>query len=100
MVVFDDTAPIDKKLMLYPHQISWKDGVPVPEKKEGSPIELSKSWEEPLTSEGRAFINAINGQHGPTDGQEGLKVLKVLQRAQASMDNYSHPSQKKSLLSP
>ena len=96
MVVFDDTAPIDKKLMLYPHKISWKDGVPVPEKKEGSPIDLSKSWEEPLTSEGRAFIDAINGQPALTDGQEGLRVLKVLQRAQASMDNYSHPSQKKS----
>jgi UDP-2-acetamido-3-amino-2,3-dideoxy-glucuronate N-acetyltransferase len=96
MVVFDDTAPIDKKLMLYHHKIYWKDGVPVPEKKEGSPIDLSKTWEEPLTSEGRAFINAINRQPALTDGQEGLRVLKVLQRAQASMDNYSHPSQKKS----
>ncbi len=96
MVVFDDTAPIDKKLMLYPHQISWKDGVPIPEKKDGSSIDLSKNWEEPLTSEGRAFINAINGQQALTDGQEGLRVLKVLQRAQASMDNNSHTSQKKS----
>jgi UDP-2-acetamido-3-amino-2,3-dideoxy-glucuronate N-acetyltransferase len=95
MVVFDDTAPIDKKLMLYPHKISWKDGAPVPEKKEGTPIKLSKIWEEPLTNEGRAFINAINGQPALTDGQEGLRVLKVLQRAQASMDNYSHPSPKK-----
>ncbi len=96
MVVFDDTAPIDKKLMLYPHQISWKGGVPISEKKEGSPIDLSKNWEEPLTSEGRAFINAINGQQAFTDGQEGLKVLKVLQRAQASMDNPGNSSQAKS----
>jgi UDP-2-acetamido-3-amino-2,3-dideoxy-glucuronate N-acetyltransferase len=96
MVVFDDTAPIDKKLMLYPHKISWKDGAPVPEKKKGSQIKLSKTWEEPLTSEGRAFIDAINGRPALTDGQEGLRVLKVLQLAQASMDNYSHPSQKKS----
>ncbi|MBC8284412.1 MAG: Gfo/Idh/MocA family oxidoreductase [Nitrospinae bacterium] len=96
MVVFDDTVPIDKKLMLYPHQISWKDGVPIPEKKEGSSIDLSKTWEEPLTSECRAFINAINGQQPLTDGQEGLRVLKVLQRAQASMDNNSPPSKEKS----
>jgi UDP-2-acetamido-3-amino-2,3-dideoxy-glucuronate N-acetyltransferase len=95
MVVFDDTAPIDKKLMLYPHKISWKDGIPVPEKNKGSQIDLSKTWEEPLTSEGRAFIDAINGQPAITDGQEGLTVLKVLQRAQASMDNNCRPSQKK-----
>ena len=96
MVVFDDTAPIDKKLMLYPHQISWKGGVPIPEKKEGSPIDLSQNWEEPLTSECRAFIDAINGQPALTDGPEGLRVLKVLERAQASMDNHSPPSQQKS----
>jgi UDP-2-acetamido-3-amino-2,3-dideoxy-glucuronate N-acetyltransferase len=95
MVVFDDTAPIDKKLMLYPHQISWKGGVPIPEKKDGAPIDLSKTWEEPLTSEARAFINAINGQQALTDGQEGLRVLKVLKRAQASMDNRNHTSTEK-----
>jgi UDP-2-acetamido-3-amino-2,3-dideoxy-glucuronate N-acetyltransferase len=95
MVVFDDTAPIDKKLMLYPHQISWKGGVPVPEKKEGSPIDLSKNWEEPLNKEGRAFIDAINGKQSLTDGPEGLRVLKVLQRAQVSMDKNSYPSPKK-----
>ena len=34
MVVFDDTAAIDQKLVLYSHRISWKNGVPSPEKKE------------------------------------------------------------------
>jgi UDP-2-acetamido-3-amino-2,3-dideoxy-glucuronate N-acetyltransferase len=96
MVVFDDTAAIDKKLMLYPHQISWKGGVPVPEKKEGYPIDLSANWEEPLTKEGRTFIDAIGGKLALTDGPEGLRVLKVLQRTQASMDDNSDPSPKKS----
>jgi UDP-2-acetamido-3-amino-2,3-dideoxy-glucuronate N-acetyltransferase len=95
MVVFDDTAPVDKKLMLYPHNIFWKDGVPISEKKEGSPIDLAKNWEEPLISEGRAFIDAINGQPAITDGQEGLRVLKVLQRAQATMDNNAPPRKEK-----
>ncbi|MDC0947117.1 Gfo/Idh/MocA family oxidoreductase [Nitrospinaceae bacterium] len=95
MVVFDDTAPIEKKLMLYPHKIFWKDGVPVPEKKEGSPIDLAKNWQEPLISEGRAFIHAINGQPALTDGQEGLRVLKVLQSAQMSMDNNAFPRKEK-----
>jgi UDP-2-acetamido-3-amino-2,3-dideoxy-glucuronate N-acetyltransferase len=87
MVVFDDTAPIEKKLILYPHQISWKGGVPIPEKKEGAAIDLSETWEEPLNKEGRAFIDAINGKPALSDGAEGLRVLKVLQRVQASMDN-------------
>ncbi|MEK9628130.1 MAG: Gfo/Idh/MocA family oxidoreductase [Nitrospinota bacterium] len=95
MVVFDDTAPIEQKLMLYPHQISWKGGVPIPEKKDGSPIDLTNDWVEPLTNECRAFINAINGQQALTDGEEGLRVLKVLQRAQSSMDKVSDPAQKK-----
>jgi UDP-2-acetamido-3-amino-2,3-dideoxy-glucuronate N-acetyltransferase len=95
MVVFNDTAPINKKLMVYPHQISWKSGVPIPEKKEGTSIDLLKNWEEPLTSEGLAFINAVNGKQVITDGQEGLSVLKVLQRAQASMENNCRPSQEK-----
>ena len=37
MAVFDDTAPLEKKLILYPHNIIWKEGIPIPEKKEGIP---------------------------------------------------------------
>lgn len=86
MAVFDDTAPVDKKLILYPHQISYKGNIPIPEKKGGIPISLSETWEEPLSKEGRAFIDAINGKPSITDGQEGLRVLNVLQRVQAGMD--------------
>jgi UDP-2-acetamido-3-amino-2,3-dideoxy-glucuronate N-acetyltransferase len=64
MVVFDDTAPVEQKLVIYPHQIFWKSGTPVPEKKNGAPIDLTEIWEEPLGSAGRAFIDAINGQPG------------------------------------
>ncbi len=95
MVVFDDTAPVDQKLVLYPHHISWKDGVPSPEKKEGSPIDLTEQWKEPLKEEGRAFINSIHGKPTFTDGEEGLRVLKVLQRAQASMDNKTDSTRNK-----
>ena len=96
MIVFDDTAPISQKLILYPHQISWEGGIPIPEKKDGSCIDLSKNWVEPLTSEGRAFINAINGQKSLTDAEEGLRVLKVLQRAQTSMDKINNSTRGKS----
>ena len=62
MVVFDDTAPIDQKLVLYSHRITWKNGVPSPEMKEGTPIDLTKEWKEPLKEEGRAFIDSIHGK--------------------------------------
>jgi UDP-2-acetamido-3-amino-2,3-dideoxy-glucuronate N-acetyltransferase len=93
MAVFDDTVPIDQKLILYPHHISWENGIAVPDKKEGNPVNLTEQWKEPLMEEGRAFINAIHGEPTFTDGEEGLRVLNVLQRAQQSMDN-KNPSNK------
>ncbi|MBT3508709.1 MAG: Gfo/Idh/MocA family oxidoreductase [Nitrospina sp.] len=94
MIVFDDTVPTDQKLMMYPHQISWKNGIPIPDKKQGNPVDLTKQWKEPLMEEGRAFINSIHGKPAFTDGEEGLRVLKVLQRAQASMDNKNDSAKK------
>ena len=86
MVVFDDSAPPESKLTLYPHSIIWKNGLPVPEKKDGVHIDLSQDWEEPLFGECQAFINALSGSPCITDGEEGLKVLRVLQGAQECMD--------------
>ena len=71
MVVFDDSAPPESKLTLYPHSIIWKNGMPVPEKKDGVHIDLSQDWEEPLLCECRAFINALSGSPCITNGEEG-----------------------------
>jgi len=87
MIVFDDLAPAESKLTLYPHTIRWQGGIPVPEKKQGVPVDLSQKWTEPLASECKAFLGAVAGQPAVTDGEEGLRVLKVLQRAQESMDH-------------
>ncbi len=95
MVVFDDTAPVDQKLVLYSHKISWEGNIPVPEKREGVSIDLTEIWEEPLIREGRAFIDAINGKPALTDGSEGRRVLNVLHRAQKSMDTKGSLSEKK-----
>ena len=86
MAVFEDTAPKDKKLTLYPHKITWQNGIPVPERKDGIPVDLNSSWKEPLLEECRAFVNAIKGKPFITNGREGLKVLKVLHQSQLSMD--------------
>jgi len=84
MAVFNDMEPEDK-LLLYPHAINWRSGVPVPDKKEAIKVELEKT--EPLLSECKSFVQAVETRVPPfTDGQEGLNVLKVLTACQTSME--------------
>jgi UDP-2-acetamido-3-amino-2,3-dideoxy-glucuronate N-acetyltransferase len=92
MLVFDDTQPVDEKLVLYPHIINWKDGLPVAEKAAAITVCLSDQWEEPLKEECRAFIGAIStGQQPFTSGEEGLRVLHVLELSQKSMKEKDVP---------
>lgn len=84
MAVFDDGLPWGEKLKLYPHQVTWLNGVPHPEKAEvvNVPLEVS----EPLKLECQHFIDCITLNKKPrTDGFEGLQVLKVLDAAQKSL---------------
>ena len=91
MLVFDDTEPIDTKLVLYPHKINWKNGLPVPNKAESKPIDISPIWKEPLKAECEAFLTAIQTGSSPiTSGEEGLKVLKVLELSQHSLEQKEH----------
>lgn len=85
MAVFDDTRPWEEKLLLYPHEIRWENGAPVPARCEPVRVEVPQS--EPLRSECQHFLDCIaSGASPTTDGQEGLRVLKVLMDAQRSLD--------------
>ena len=87
MLVFDDTEPIEKKLVHYPHAINWQNGQPVPQKGEEAAIDLRDIWEEPLKAECKAFLNAIETNTKPlTSGEEGLRVLKILELSQHSLE--------------
>ncbi len=86
MVTFDDTAPVDQKIMVYPHNILWREGIPVPETKEGTAVDLTDTWEEPLKNECQAFLNSMQGESFHTTGEEAVRVLSVLQRCQQSLD--------------
>ena len=87
MMVFDDTQPVESKLVHYPNQITWKNGMPVPEKVDGNAIDLSDIWEEPLKAECRAFLDTIANDTQPlTSGEEGLRVLKILGICQQSIE--------------
>jgi UDP-2-acetamido-3-amino-2,3-dideoxy-glucuronate N-acetyltransferase len=85
MAVFDDTRPWGEKLLLYAHEIKWQDNVPVPAKAESEKLDIPQA--EPLRVECQQFLECIaNGKQPLTDGREGLKVLKVLNASQRSLD--------------
>ena len=86
MAVFDDTQPWEDKLLLYPHEIKWENNVPVPNKAEPEQVDIPQ--DEPLKAECDHFLTCLaNGQRPKTDGDEGLRVLKVLNSAQQALDN-------------
>lgn len=83
MAVFDDMSK--EKLFLYPHRIDWVDRIPVASKEEAEVVLVH--MEEPLKLECQHFLECIeNAQRPRTDGEEGLRVLKILQASQKSLD--------------
>src|SRR5690349_21268919 len=84
MAVFDDGLPWAEKLRIYPHRIDWRETMPVPQRAEARAIELVEG--EPLEFECRHFLECVaTGARPRTDGQEGLRVLRVLTRASDSL---------------
>lgn len=83
MVVFDDVSK--DKLVLYPHKIEWQEGkIPLAKKEEGEIIDIEEG--EPLKLELMQFLDCIEKRQAPlTDGEEGLKVLKVLSYAHCQL---------------
>lgn len=104
MAVFDDTKPWEDKLLLYPHEIKWQNNAPVPIK--GEPERVDIPQDEPLKLECKHFLDCIsNGDKPITDGNEGLRVLKILNTAQHALDlpptsNLKLPTQSKVVAPP
>ncbi|HID98243.1 MAG TPA: oxidoreductase [Thermodesulfobacteriaceae bacterium] len=85
MAVFDDTVPWAEKLQLYPHSIDWSENIPVAHKAE--PQYAAVDQDEPLRAECAHFLECIKSRQIPrTDGEEGLRVLSVLNCCQRSME--------------
>jgi UDP-2-acetamido-3-amino-2,3-dideoxy-glucuronate N-acetyltransferase len=83
MIMFNDLAP-ENKLLQYHHKIEWVDRVPTPRPEEAEPIPVEKA--EPLREECRHFLECVAERRRPqTDGANGLRVLKVLERCQESL---------------
>lgn len=81
MASFDD---VSKQLVLYDQRVDLKENGPIPVKGEGELVPFAP--DEPLRLECQAFLHAIATRQPPiTDGESGLRTLKVLQAAQRSL---------------
>src|SRR5262245_14559856 len=98
MAVFDDLET-ENKLVLYPHAITWKNHSPIPMKAKAVSVPVEST--EPLREECLHFLQCMETRQAPrTDGNEGLRVLTVLQRCQEALqqkksvvESRSQPSQ-------
>ena len=86
MAVFNDVAPTAEKLLFYPHQAHWREGLPVISKAEAEAISFGEA--EPLRQECETFLAAIAGDtHPPSDAAEGIRVLRVLDACQRALES-------------
>lgn len=83
MAVFDDVRKEDK-LVVYDQGVEFVNGEPITRKNEGitEPIEAA----EPLRRQCLEFLECIETRRRPlTDGESGLRVLRVLDAAERSL---------------
>lgn len=82
MAVFDDQS--QDKLVLYPHKVNWVKGIPVASKAPHKSVKTGS--EEPLENACRHFLSCIDARKTPlTDGEEALRVLRVLNRTEEAL---------------
>ena len=83
MVMFDNVNT-KGKLFLYNHKIDWIERIPVPRPEDAQSLEVEEK--EPLRLECEHFIECIISRKLPkTDGQNGLRVLEILEGCQKSL---------------
>src|SRR5215510_663033 len=85
MAVFDDVRT-SGKLMIFDQGVEIVNGEPVTRKNEGIPEELAS--DEPLRRQCIQFLDSIRSRRPPlTDGESGIRVLRVLDAAEKSLSN-------------
>jgi UDP-2-acetamido-3-amino-2,3-dideoxy-glucuronate N-acetyltransferase len=89
MAVFDDIAR-EGKLKIYDKGIEWRAGLPVPRQTAETTLFLEEA--EPLRLECQHFLNCLETRARPqTDSVNALRVLKVLEASQLSLDRDGVP---------
>jgi UDP-2-acetamido-3-amino-2,3-dideoxy-glucuronate N-acetyltransferase len=89
MAVFDDVRKEDK-LVVYDQGVEFVNGEPVTRKNEG--IGESLEAAEPLRRQCLEFLECVETRRRPlTDGESGLRVLRVLDAAERSLAERGRP---------
>jgi predicted dehydrogenase len=89
MAVFDDTAR-EGKLKIYDKGIEWRAGLPVPRQTAETTLFFDEA--EPLRRECEHFLACVRTSRRPlTDGHSALRVLKVLDASQRSLEQHGTP---------
>ena len=89
MAVFDDVVK-EGKLKIFDKGIEWKDGLPVTRQTSESTLFFPEV--EPLREELTHFVDCVKSRKKPvTDGANGLRVLRVLDACQRSIENGGQP---------
>jgi UDP-2-acetamido-3-amino-2,3-dideoxy-glucuronate N-acetyltransferase len=89
MAVFDDVVK-EGKLKIFDKGIEWKDGQPVTRQTAESTLFFPET--EPLREELAHFVDCIRTRKTPrTDGENGLRVLRVLDACQRSVESNGQP---------
>ncbi len=89
MAVFDDVVK-DGKLKIFDKGIEWKDGQPVIRQTAESTLFFPEM--EPLREELAHFVDCVRTRKTPrTDGANGVRVLRVLDACQRSIESGGQP---------
>jgi UDP-2-acetamido-3-amino-2,3-dideoxy-glucuronate N-acetyltransferase len=89
MAVFDDVAK-EGKLKIFDKGIEWRDGEPVTRQTAESTLFFPEM--EPLREELAHFVDCVRTRRPPrTDGPNGLRVLRVLDACQRSIEAGGEP---------
>lgn len=97
MVVFEDSKPTDK-LMIFDKEIAWKNGQFEVTPPKGTALPFAS--DEPLRAECSHFVECVETRRDPlTPGEDGLRVLEVLEACQRSLSLSGQPVQCQSSIS-
>lgn len=98
MAVFEDSRQQDK-LLLYDKQIDWVNGAAQAAASKGVPVSFDTA--EPLAVECAHFIDCVRTRRRPlTPGEDGVRVLQVLQACQRSLQMGGDPVQVNAAMHP
>ena len=86
MVAFNDTLDGPDKVLLYRHAVGVENDIPTVSRADAEPVAYGD--DEPLRLECQTFLEAIaGGAPPPSSGDEGMRVLQVLDACQRAIDS-------------